>query len=67
MVIPRVLAKVTGNLHQSHCRAGGPGRMGGSGQVPAGWGSPLHSWDPLAASGGADGPSTGQSEGFTWG
>lgn len=32
MVIPRVLAKVMGNLHQSHCRAGGPGRMGGSGQ-----------------------------------
>lgn len=28
MVIPRVLAKVTGNLHQSRCRAGGLGRMG---------------------------------------
>lgn len=32
MVIPRVLAKVTGNLHQSRCRAGGLGRMGGSRQ-----------------------------------
>lgn len=32
MVIPRVLAKVTGNLHQSRCRAGAPGRMEGSRQ-----------------------------------
>lgn len=33
MVIPRVLAKVTGNLHQSCCRAGGLARMGGLGRI----------------------------------
>lgn len=57
MVIPRVLAKVTGNLHQSRCRAKGLGWMGESRQDG---GPPSSLWW-------CRWPSTGQSKGFTSG
>lgn len=66
MVIPRVLAKVTGNLHQSHCaggEAGGPGGVGGPPSTP---GVPPHARQRGGFYHRADGPARARGKVLPW-